>query len=66
MGAESNLTSRLLTLDEVSERCALSRSTIYRMLDSETLPRPIKIGERAVRWHESEIDDFIASRPRSQ
>ena len=66
MAVDNTLTRRLLTIGEVMDRCSISRSTIYRMMESGVLPRPVKIGERAVRWYEFEIDDFVASRPRSE
>lgn len=66
MGVDNTLTCRLHTIGEVMDRCSISRSTIYRMMESGVLPRPVKIGERAVRWYESEIVDFVGSRPRAE
>ena len=56
---------RLLHRAEVEERTGLSRSAIYRLMRAEKFPTPIKIGLRAVRWPQSEIDEFIADRPRA-
>jgi len=57
--------SNLLTRQQVSARCALSRMTIYRLMRSGEFPTPIRIGQRAVRWQSTEIDEWLASRPRS-
>ena len=56
---------RLMRREEVEERTGLSRSAIYRLMRSHQFPTPIKIGPRAVRWPQSEINEFIATRPRA-
>ena len=59
------MTDRLLTRPEVEDRTGLSCSTLYRKMREGTFPEPLKIGERAVRWPASEIEAFLASRPRA-
>ena len=56
---------RLLRLREVLALCGLSRSTVYRQMGERAFPLPLKVGVRAVRWRESEIEDWLASRPRA-
>ncbi len=56
---------RLLRLSEVQTRTALGRSTIYRLMRNGDFPEPLKIGARAVRWRESEIEEWLATRPRA-
>ena len=56
--------TQLLTLREVMQMTALSRSAVYVLMDTAQFPQPIRIGRRAVRWVEQEVLDFIASRPR--
>ena len=46
-------------------RFALARSSIYRLLRSGAFPEPLRVGPRAVRWSESEIDAWLAERPRA-
>ena len=58
-------TDRLLRLGEVRIRTALARSTIYRKMRNGSFPEPLKIGDRAVRWPESEIEAWLAARPRA-
>lgn len=60
-----NTESRLLTRQEVETKCRLGRSTIYRKMRDGTFPLPLKIGVRAVRWPETEISEWIKSRPRA-
>ena len=57
---------RLLRRPDVEQRCGVTRSTIYRLMDEERFPRPIHVGPKAVRWLESDIDAWMASRPRAE
>lgn len=54
-----NQTPKLLSLNEVSERTALSRSTIYREIDAGRLVA-VKIG-KSVRITDSELRRYIES-----
>lgn len=56
---------RLLTLQEIIDKCRLCRSTIYRLMRAGRFPEPIRVGMRSVRWQESEIDEYLANRPRA-
>ena len=56
---------RLLRREEVEARTGLATTTIYRKMREGTFPVPLKIGARAVRWPASEIEAFLASRPRA-
>ena len=58
-------TDRLLRLREVQTLTALGRSTVYRLMRAGSFPEPLQIGPRAVRWRESEIDAWLAARPRA-
>ena len=60
-----NVVPRLLTLRDVTELTALSRSAVYALMAESRFPKPLRIGSRAVRWVESEVLDFIATRPRA-
>jgi prophage regulatory protein len=52
----------ILRLPAVKSRTGLSRSTIYLHIAQGTFPAPVSLGERAVGWIESEIDEWIARR----
>ena len=58
-------TDHLLRLNEVLIRTGLARTTIYRKMRDGSFPEPLKIGVRAVRWPESEIKAWLATRPRA-
>jgi prophage regulatory protein len=51
----------LLSFKDVSSRTSLSRSTIYRLLDEETFPKPIYLGTRRA-FIESEVTAWIEDR----
>lgn len=55
----------LLTRRQVEARCGLSTSSIYRLMRQGLFPEPIRIGVRAVRWPSSEINTWLATRPRA-
>ena len=59
------MTTRLLTRREIEDITGLTRSTIYRLMRRGAFPEPRRIGLRAVRWPESEIDRWLADRPRA-
>ena len=56
---------RLLTRREVEARAGLSRSSLYRLMRQGLFPKPLRVGVRAVRWPSSEIEAWLASRPRA-
>ena len=53
----------MLRRDAVEAATGLSRSTIYRLMRAGQFPEPVKVGLRAVRWRESDLATWLASRP---
>jgi len=47
-------------LPQVMALTGLSRSSIYAFIQKNTFPKPIRLGERAVGWLSSEIENWIA------
>ena len=43
----------------------LSRSAVYLLMGGGKFPRPLLVSRRSVRWIESEVIDFILTRPRA-
>jgi prophage regulatory protein len=52
----------ILRLPAVRARTGLSRSTIYQRAAKGGFPKPILLGERAVGWIESEVEEWLAAR----
>ena len=58
--------NRLLRLKEVVQMVGLSRTSIYRLVDSGDFPHPIRVGPRAVRWRLRDIEQWMFGTPLSQ
>ncbi len=50
---------KILRLHVVCQRTGLSRSTIYRMMNTGLFPKSVKISERAIGWRADEVDTWI-------
>ena len=55
---------RILKTNEVVKIIGLSKVTIWRMERSGTFPKRINLSDRRVGWVESEILEWIDSRPK--
>lgn len=53
--------TKLLRIRDVVERTGMSRATIYRKMNENTFPKAHQVGTKAVRWKDSEIEDWIQS-----
>jgi len=58
-------TPSILRLPQVEALTGLTRSPIYRRIADGDFPAPVLLGKRAVGWRESEIAEWIESRPRA-
>ena len=56
------MATKILRLPDVTDRTGLSRSTIYLKISDGRFPTPISLGDRAVGWLESEIEQWILDR----
>ena len=50
---------RILRLKTVLERTGLSRSTMYRKMQSGTFPKNIQISTRCTGWRESAVNEWM-------
>lgn len=57
---------RLIRLKEVIDSTGLGRSTIYKYIAEGLFPKPVSLGDRAVAWLESEIQDWILARVKAR
>ena len=53
---------RLIRLKEVMNLTGLGRSSIYNFMAEECFPQSISLGERAIAWHEEEIEQWIVTK----
>ena len=56
--------TRLLRVSEVLERVGFGRSQLYRKISAGTFPQPLKVGEKSIRFLESDIEAWVADLPR--
>lgn len=50
---------RILRINTVLDRTGLSRSTMYRKMESGTFPGNVQISTRCVGWRESTINAWL-------
>ena len=55
----SDHAQRILRLTKVLDRTGLSRSTLYRKIESRTFPRQVRISERCVGWREADVEGWL-------
>ncbi|EPT5084439.1 helix-turn-helix transcriptional regulator [Salmonella enterica subsp. enterica] len=55
---------KLIKVDEVLKRCAISKATLYRLLAVKQFPSQVLLSKRAVAFYEHEINEWINSRTR--
>lgn len=53
---------RLIRLKEVIHLTGLGRSSIYKFMADNKFPQSISLGERAVAWDESEVEEWLQSK----
>ena len=57
---------RMLRRDEVERRLNLSTSALYRGMRAGVIPLPKRVGIKAVRWDEDEIESYLANAERAR
>jgi prophage regulatory protein len=58
-------TDRLMRDAEVKAKTTLSRAQRWRLEQKGKFPKRVELSGRTVAWRESEINEWIASRPRA-
>lgn len=53
---------QIIDLTQLMNKVPLRKSTIYAYVKAGKMPAPIKLGDRAVGWIESEIDAWLKER----
>ena len=57
---ESNQTTeKLLTAQAIAEKLSLSKRAVFRMRSAGLICSPVKVGAGAVRWRQSDIEEWI-------
>jgi prophage regulatory protein len=59
------MTEELWRLRQVLAVTSMSRSWLYAEIAQGRFPAPVRVGLRAVAWRRSDIETWLASRPRN-
>ena len=54
---------KLLRRRQIEEITGMSRSSIYRLMQSGEFPPRVRFGPTAVRWRASDVTSWLESRP---
>ncbi len=53
---------RALRVESVIERTGLSKTHLYRLIQAEKFPRPVKLSERVSVWDAALIDQWLSAK----
>ena len=56
------MSNKIIRLPAVKEKTGLSRSSIYLRMSKAEFPKSISLGDRAIGWLESDIEQWIDER----
>lgn len=48
-----------LRMPELTRRLGIARSTIYKLMQQDDFPKPLKLTPRAVAWSQQDIEDYL-------
>ncbi len=48
-----------LRMPELTRRLGIARSTVYKLMQQDGFPKPLKITPRAVAWSQQDIEDYL-------
>ena len=60
MAEKTQTQERLLSADAVGRMLSLSRRQVFRLKSSQLICPPVKVGQGAIRWRQSDIEDWIS------
>ena len=58
-----NVSERLLTVHDASNLLDLVVRTVWRLHSAGKLPAGVRVGPRAVRWRQEEVEMFVQELP---
>ena len=56
------MSKKIIRLPAVKEKTGLSRSSIYLRMSKAEFPKSISLGDRAIGWLESDIEQWLDER----
>ena len=58
--ANNQATEKLLTAQAVGTKLSLSKRAVFRMRSAGLICPPVKVGQGAIRWRQSDIEKWIS------
>ena len=59
--------SDLLTIEDVCAKLKMTKTKLYKLRrEDATFPKQIKLGPRAVRWKEGELNAWVEAQARAE
>ena len=55
--------SPFLRMWAVTRMTGLGRSTIYRLIAQDKFPSPVRLANRAIAWHRTDLERWSEARP---
>jgi excisionase family DNA binding protein len=55
----SDISKDLLTAQQVAHRLSISVRTVWRLLERNELPQPVRYNRKLVRWRSRDIDRYV-------
>lgn len=52
--------NRFIRMPDLRQKVGLSRSQIYKLIQQEQFPRPVKLGDRVSVWVDSEVEEWMS------
>ena len=52
----------ILRMKDVCSELGVSRASVYRLLQSGSFPKPLKLGKRAIGWERDHIQQWVKFR----
>lgn len=56
------MSNQLIRMNQTLDRTGFSKAWIYKLINQNRFPKPVKIGARSIAFVESEIDAWINER----
>jgi prophage regulatory protein len=53
---------KALRINSVIERTGVSKTLLYRLIQAEKFPRPVKLSERVSVWDAAVVDQWLSSK----
>jgi prophage regulatory protein len=54
--------NRFIRMPDLRQKVGLSKSQIYKLIQQEEFPEPVKLGRKVSVWVDSEVEEWMSSK----